>query len=114
MNDTPPDDTQPDETQADDTQADDLAPKPEATTVKPQLQPGGADALPGATEEEAGLGRDLPPDLNPATEEVPEAITEPDDKPQAPTGGADHEADSTQEDPSAGQVAEDGSPEPPA
>lgn len=90
-----------------------ISPKPAATTEKPELYPGGPDALERDPDGE-GLARDLPPDLNPATGEVPVAITEPDDKDQAPTGEADQEAGTTEETPAAGQVDEEGNAEPPA
>lgn len=91
-----------------------LPPKPDAVTEEPELHPGGADALPLDPDGE-GLGRDLPPEDNPAVEDVlPDEIAEPDDKKQAPEGeAADHEA-GTERDPEAGQVDEEGSPEPPA
>lgn len=91
-----------------------LPPKPEPVTEEPELHPGGADALPLDPDGE-GLGRDLPPGANPAVEDVlPDEIAEPDDKQQAPEGeAADHEA-GTERGPEAGQVDEEGSPEPPA
>lgn len=97
----------------------DLSPQPSARTEEPELRPGGADALPLDPDGE-GLGRDLPPNDNPAVDEVlPDEIAEPDDhKDQAPTGEADQEAgtetDEGPEGPEAGQVDEEGSPEPPA
>ncbi|HEV2796268.1 MAG TPA: hypothetical protein VGV65_01500, partial [Nocardioides sp.] len=64
----------------------------------PELYPGGVDALPDDPEDN-GLGRDLDPDNNPADDAVPDEISEPDDKPQAPEGDAeDAEADTTGED----------------
>jgi hypothetical protein len=94
---------------------DDLSPMPTPVTEEPELVPGGVDAL---QEDPAdnGLGRDLDPDDNPAVDDVlPDEISEPDDKPQAPEGEADEESGvSGDSGPSAGQEAEDGSPEPPA
>lgn len=90
-----------------------LSPKPEPTTEKPDLYPGGADA----TERDpdgAGLGRDLPPDLNPATGEIPAVLKEPDAKDQSPSGEADQEAGTLPGTPAAGQADEEGNPEPPA
>ncbi|RYC05873.1 hypothetical protein [Nocardioides zhouii] len=97
---------------------DDLSPMPTPTTEDPELYPGGVDAI-ADDPEDNGLGRDLDPDDNPAVDDVlPEGISEPDDKPQAPEGDADDaEAGTTSDDeggPDAGQTAEDGSAEPPA
>jgi hypothetical protein len=92
----------------------DLSPMPTPFAEEPQLVPGGVDAL---EEDPAdnGLPRDLHPDDNPADEVVPDELTEPDDKSQAPEGEADDREAGTAEDaPAAGQTAEDGSAEPPA
>lgn len=96
-----------------------LGPIPEPTAEDPQLLPGGVDADALHTDPaDDGLGRDLDPDDNPAVDDVlPEGVTEPDDKAQEPDGGQDEESDTTassDDGPSAGQEAEDGSPEPPA
>jgi hypothetical protein len=95
-----------------------LSPMPEPYTEEPQLVPGGVDAL---EEDPAdnGLARDLDPSDNPAVDDVlPDEVAEPDEKSQAPEGEADdHEADTTRASDysaTAGQEAEDGSPEPPA
>ena len=97
-----------------------LSPMPEPYTEEPQLVPGGVDALEDDPAD-AGLPRDLNPDDNPAVDDVlPDEIAEPDEKSQAPEGEAeDAESDTTRasdsdDGPSAGQEAEDGSPEPPA
>jgi hypothetical protein len=95
---------------------DDLSPMPTPVTEEPELVPGGVDAI---EEDPAdnGLGRDLDPDDNPAVDDaMPDEISQPDDKSQAPEGKADDsEAGTTAEDdPDAGQTAEDGSAEPPA
>ena len=98
-----------------------LSPMPEPYAEEPQLVPGGIDAL-EEDPADAGLARDLSPDDNPAVDDVlPDQIAEPDEKSQAPEGEAeDKESDTTRSDsdasggPSAGQEAEDGSPEPPA
>lgn len=92
-----------------------LSPMPEPYAEEPQLVPGGVDALPDDPADN-GLARDLDPDDNPAVDDVlPGEISEPDDKSQAPDGEADdQESGTTDEDPQAGQEAEDGSPEPPA
>ncbi len=95
----------------------DLGPIPEPTTEEPQLLPGGVDADALHTDPaDDGLGRDLDPDDNPAVDDAtPDEISEPDDKSQAPDGhAADQESGVSEEDPDAGQEAEDGSPEPPA
>lgn len=89
---------------------DDLSPMPTPVTEEPELVPGGADAIDEDPADD-GLGRDLDPDDNPAVDDaVPDEISRPDDKSQAPDGEADQEAGT----PVAGQTAEDGSAEPPA
>ena len=93
-----------------------LSPMPEPYAEEPQLVAGGVDALEGDPAD-TGLARDLSPDDNPAVDDVlPDEIAEPDEKSQAPEGEAeDKESDTPRTDsPSAGQEAEDGSPEPPA
>jgi hypothetical protein len=103
----------------------DLGPMPEPMTEDPEIIPGGTDALEGDPAD-SGLARDLDPDDNPAVDDVlPDQISEPDDKSQAPEGEADQESGTVREgaasssgepsgEPSAGQEAEDGSVEPPA
>ncbi|SEB61785.1 hypothetical protein SAMN04489844_0689 [Nocardioides exalbidus] len=92
-----------------------LAPMPTPASEDPQLLPGGVDADALHTDPaDDGLGRDLSPDDNPAVDDVlPEEVAEADDKTQEPDGSDDEESGTT-ESPSAGQEAEDGSPEPPA
>ena len=95
---------------------DELSPMPTPFTEEPELQPGGADAL-DEDPADLGLGRDLSPEDNPAVDDVlPDGISEPDDKSQAPEGKADDAESGTvaEDDPDAGQEAEDGSAEPPA
>jgi hypothetical protein len=97
---------------------DELSPMPTPYTEEPELVPGGVDAL-AEDPADNGLGRDLDPDDNPAVDDVlPEEISAPDDKSQAPEGEADDaESGTTSDDeggPDAGQTAEDGSAEPPA
>lgn len=93
---------------------DDLSPMPTPYSEEPQLVPGGVDALEDDPADN-GLSRDLSTDDNPAVDDtVPDEISAPDDKQQAPDGEADAEAGATEDDPSAGQEAEDGSVEPPA
>ena len=95
---------------------DELGPMPDPTTEEPELVPGGIDAIEEDPADD-GLARDLDPDDNPAVDDVlPDEIAEPDDKQQAPEGEAkDQESGTVREDqPKAGQEAEDGSPEPPA
>ena len=100
----------------------DLSPMPTPTTEDPELYPGGVDAL-ADDPADNGLGRDLSPEDNPAVDDVlPDEISEPDDKSQAPEGKADDAESGTTSDeeagnadgPDAGQTAEDGSAEPPA
>lgn len=91
-----------------------LKPKPEPVVEKPELKPGGPDALPDDPQDR-GQPRDLEPERNPGVNRaVPDEVATPDDKDQAPTGDADAEAGTTTSAPAAGQTAEDGSPEPPA
>ena len=92
-----------------------LSPMPTPFTQEPELVPGGVDALPEDPADN-GLGRDLDPEDNPAVDDLlPDAVSEPDDKQQAPEGKADDaESGTTVEDRDAGQEAEDGSVEPPA
>ena len=93
-----------------------LSPMPEPYAEEPQLVPGGVDAL-EEDPADSGLARDLDPYDNPAVDDVlPDEISEPDEKSQAPDDEAeDKESDTPRGDsPSAGQEAEDGSPEPPA
>jgi hypothetical protein len=97
---------------------DELSPMPTPYTEEPELVPGGVDAL-AEDPADTGLGRDLDPDDNPAVDDVlPEEISEPDDKSQAPEGKADDAESGTtsgdEDGPDAGQTAEDGSAEPPA
>ena len=102
----------------------DLSPMPEPYSEEPQLVPGGVDAI---EEDPAdnGLPRDLNPEDNPVDDVLPDGVTEPDEKSQAPDGEAGDEEsgtsgegdsadDGSDDEPSAGQEAEDGSPEPPA
>src|SRR3954447_4212830 len=91
-----------------------LGPQPDPVVEEKEPNPGGADALPDDADDE-GLARDLDPAANPAFEEVvPDEITEPDDKSQAPDGQSDDAETGEEDDPAAGQEAEDGSVEPPA
>lgn len=92
-----------------------LGPKPDPVIEEKEPNPGGADALPEAADDE-GLARDLDPSANPAVDEVlPDGVTQPDsDKSQAPDGEADDAETGEETDPEAGQEAEDGSVEPPA
>ena len=94
----------------------DLSPMPKAVTEEPQLHPGGVDAIVD-NPDQPNLARDLDPSKNPAVEdESLPGLTQSDDKKQGPTGAADQEAGTKSEEgsPPAGQVAEDGTPEPPA
>lgn len=97
--------------QLDDTGTEELGPRPVPTVEKPDLYPGGADAD-FRDPDGAGLPRDLDPAKNPATEQVPEEVLTHDETDTPPTGQEDQDIGA--EDPAAGQVASDGSPEPPA
>jgi hypothetical protein len=85
---------------------DELGTMPEPTSEEPELHPGGVDSADnpayGETPEEPIIPG-LPPERNPAADEVPDEITEPDEKSQEPDNGADAEV---------GETA--GEPEPPA
>ncbi len=82
---------------------------PEPIAEKPILKPGGPDALPDDPQDR-GQPRDLDPERNPGVKDtLPDEIAADDDKQQEPSGQADEEANKE-----AGQVSEDGSPEPPA
>jgi hypothetical protein len=93
---------------------DDISPMPTPYSEEPQLVPGGVDAIEDDPADN-GLSRDLNPDDNPAVDDVlPDAVSDPDDKSQAPDGDTtDSEAGTTSEDVDAGEEAEDGSVEPP-
>jgi hypothetical protein len=91
----------------------DLGPQPDPVVEDKEPNPGGADALPDAGDDEV-LARDLDPASNPADDAVPDEVTEPDDKSQTPEGEADDAETGAEDDPAAGQEAEDGSVEPPA
>ncbi len=75
----------------------DLGPMPEPAAEPREPEPGGPDAVDAeandeASAEEAPSGRDLAPGDNPAADDVPEEVTEPDtDKQQAPA--SDESAD---------------------
>ena len=90
-----------------------LGPKPDPVVEDKEPTPGGADALPDDGIDEV-LPRDLHPTANPADDVVPDELTAPDDKSQAPNGQADDAETGAEDDPEAGQEAEDGSVEPPA
>lgn len=90
-----------------------LGPQPDPVIEPGDPAPGGTDAI--EDKEEIPLPRDLDPSDNPAVDDTaPEAVTEPDDKSQAPEGEASDQESGTQEDVKAGQESEDGSVEPPA
>ena len=93
----------------------DLGPKPDPVIEDKEPNPGGADAVP-ANEFDQNLARDLDPEDNPAVDDdLPDEVTAPDDeKTQEPDGKADDAESGVQDDPAAGQEAEDGSVEPPA
>ena len=89
-----------------------LPKQPEPAAEEPELRPGGVDALELDPDGE-GLGRDLPPENNPAIDDaLPGEIAEQAPKDQTPTGEADRQEKG--EDADAGQVDEAGNPEPPA
>lgn len=70
----------------------------------PQLHPGGADAVddPEKYGETPGppVTRDLPPEDNPAVDDVlPDEVAEPDDKSQEPEAGSSGEGEPPKEPP---------------
>ena len=71
-------------------------------TEEPQLLPGGPDSVDNPKYGQTPgppVGRDLPPEDNPAVDdELPEELSEPDDKEQGPDGDASggHSGDSDQ------------------
>ena len=92
----------------------DLGPLPEPVIEDGEPNPGGADAV-SEDPADGGLGRDLRPEANPGVDDaLPDEITQPDDKQQAPEGQADDQESGAEDDPEAGQESEDGSVEPPA
>lgn len=92
----------------------DLGPRPEPVIEEKEANPGGVDAIPEVAVDD-NLTRDLHPDDNPGVDDaLPEEITAPDEKSQAPEGKADDAERAGDDDPDAGEVAEDGSVEPPA
>jgi hypothetical protein len=90
-----------------------LGPKPDPVIEEKEPNPGGVDAVPDDDSDEV-LARDLDPTANPADDAVPDELTAPDDKSQAPDGQADDTETGAEDNPEAGQEAEDGSVEPPA
>jgi hypothetical protein len=90
-----------------------LGPKPDPIVEEKEPNPGGVDAIPDDGSDEV-LARDLDPSANPADDVVPDELTEPDDKSQDPDGQADDAETGAEDNPEAGQEAEDGTVEPPA
>lgn len=73
---------------------------PEPRTTPPEESPGGADAFEHDNGPGGPTGRDLPPEDNPAVDEVlPEEISAPDDKEQGPDEGTSGEGPVPQEPP---------------
>ena len=69
----------------------DLGEKPRAEAEDPEPNPGGPDAInddaPFQGDDPTPLGHDLDPEDNPAVEdEMPDEVTEPEDKQQEPEG----------------------------
>ena len=73
----------------------DVGPMPTPQKEEPERFPGGADALEDQSRygeiPDGPMGADLPPELNPDQVQVPDAISEPDEKTQGPDG--DEESD---------------------
>lgn len=89
---------------------DNLGPMPESTSEDPQLEPGGPDAVEVEDSEERAdnAARDLDPERNPAVDDaLPDEVSEPDDKEQAPAEGADDEAGGSVTGDADGQPEED-------
>ena len=76
---------------------------PEPQIEPGEENPGGVDAISDDTPfggDERKLGHDLDPEANPAVEEqVPDEITEPDDKKQEPEDGDSGDPDTETEEP---------------
>jgi hypothetical protein len=75
-----------------------------AGVERPELHPGGADSIDDPEKYGDTPGppatRDLPPEDNPAVDDVlPDEIAEPDDKSQEPDTGTSGEDDTEQESP---------------
>jgi hypothetical protein len=72
-----------------------VGPMPTPQKEEPEKFPGGADALEDQSRygeiPDKPLGVDLPPELNPDAIQVPDAVSEPDDKQQEPDGDEDSE-----------------------
>lgn len=69
---------------------------------EPQRGPGGADAaeeIDPREDEGRPQSRDLPPDIGPAHTDMPEEVTEPDEKSQEPESGSSGEGPVAEEPP---------------
>jgi hypothetical protein len=84
----------------------DLGEKPKAEAEEPARNPGGADAInddaPFQGDDPTPLGHDLDPEDNPAVEdELPDEVTQLDDKQQEPEGDDESgdKSDPKEEDP---------------
>ena len=72
-----------------------VGPMPTPQKEEPERFPGGADALEDQSRygeiPDTPLGVDLPPELQPHAVDVPDEVSEPDDKTQEPDEGASGE-----------------------
>ncbi len=68
-------------------------------TEEPELVAGGPDAPKPDEDDWPPVGRDLPPELHPHDDRVPEAIQQPDDKKQEPDEGTSGEGPVAEEPP---------------
>jgi len=77
-----------------------VGPMPTPQKEEPERFPGGADALDDQSRygeiPDGPVGVDLPPDRHPHAADAPEAVTEPDEKPQEPDA-SDEEAQASDE-----------------
>lgn len=73
----------------------DVGPMPTPQNEEPEKFPGGADALEDQSRygeiPDTPLGVDLPPELQPTTVDLPDEVSEPDDKQQEPDEGTSGE-----------------------
>jgi hypothetical protein len=71
----------------------------EPYTEEPELEPGGPDAVPEDEDDWPPVGRDLPPELHPHDDRVPDAIQQPDEKSQEPEDEPSGEGPTNEEPP---------------
>jgi hypothetical protein len=81
----------------------DVGAMPNPHVEEPERFPGGPDALADQSRygeiPDGPVGVDLPPEVTPSSVDVPDTVTEPDDKPQEPAADHDEDEDSEPETP---------------